>query len=300
MSEFELAGPEKHLFKYTSFATAKTVLQSCKLRWSRPTLFNDLFDSQFDLRTIGNEEALQPRILERLWEFANHPERFQPANPLGHLHRWGAPAFVAMGKQAYFEAMADAVLEGIKRGKENLHRFFEEIREHVARTKILCLSEDSLSPSLWGHYGDSGKGVALEFCSIPLLDSPYAVAKRVHYVDEPPLLYDEEFLVDQMSGLKSYDGASILEKMVFVKHSGWSNEKEWRIASGDGRNPDDSFEDIAFHQMELRSILAGPKVSSDQIDELRQLLNGRYLLTRIYQVEPAAGFKLALGAELPR
>lgn len=248
MIEFDLAGPDKHLFKYCSFATAKIVLETCKLRWSRPTLFNDLFDGQFDLGTIENEEALQPRILDRLWEFANEPERFQPANRLGIVHKWGAPAFVAMGKEAYFESMADAVLQGIRRGKRSLPRFFKEIREHVVRTKILCLTDDPLCGSLWGHYGDSGRGIVLEFCSIPLLDSPYSVAKKVVYLDEPPLLYDEEFLVDQMSGLQSYDGADILQKMVFVKHSDWSLEREWRIASGDGRLPDDPYEDIAFHR----------------------------------------------------
>ncbi|HVQ08908.1 MAG TPA: DUF2971 domain-containing protein [Allosphingosinicella sp.] len=300
MIEFDLAGPDKHLFKYCSLATAKIVLETGQLRWSRPTLFNDLYDSQFDLRTIENEEALQPRILERLWEFANKPEHFRPENSLGILHKWGAPAFVAMGKEAYFEAMADAVLEGIRRGKKSLPRFFKEIRELVARTKILCLSEDPLSTSLWGHYGDSGRSVVLEFCSIPVLDSPYSVAKKVLYLDEPPLLYDEDFFVDQMSGLQTYDGADILQKMVFVKHSHWGLEREWRIASGDGRLPDDPFEDVGFHPMELSSVLVGPRVTADQVDELRGLLHRRYLLTRIVQVEVGQGFDLILGKELPR
>jgi hypothetical protein len=300
MIEFDLAGPDKPLFKYCSYETAKIVLGTCRLRWSRPTLFNDLFDSQFDLRTIENEEALQPKILERLWEFANEPERFHPANKLGIIHKFGAPAFVAMGKEAYFKSMADAVLRGIERGKRNLPQFFKEIREHVARTKILCLSEDPLSNSLWGHYGDSGRGVVLEFCSIPLLDSPYSVARKVLYLDEPPLLYDEEFLVDQMSGLQTYDGADILQRMVYVKHSDWSLEREWRIGSGDGRFPDDPYEDIAFHQMELSAILVGPKVTTDQVNELRGLLHGKYLLTRLEQVEVGTRFDLRRGQELPR
>jgi hypothetical protein len=298
--EFDLAGSDKHLFKYCSYATARIVLETGQLRWSRPTLFNDLFDSQFDLRTIENEEALQPRILERLWEFANDPERFQPANKLGIIHKWGAPAFVAMGKEAYFESMADAVLEGIRRGRNNLPQFLKEIREHVARTKILCLSGDPLSSSLWGHYGDSGRGVVLEFCSIPLLDSPYSVARKVLYLDEPPLLYDEEFLVDQMSGLQTFDGADVLQKMIFVKHSDWRLECEWRIGSGDGRFPNDPYEDIAFHPMELSAVLVGPRVTADQVDELRGLLHGKYLLARIEQVEVGTRFDLRRGQELPR
>jgi hypothetical protein len=300
MAEFEFAGPDKHLFKYCTLDTAKIVLKTCKLRWSRPTLFNDLFDGQFDLRTIDNEEALQPRILERLWEFANNPEKFQPANGFGVLHKWGAPAFVAMGKEAYFESMADAVLQGIEHGKKSLPKFFEEIRQHVARSKIICLSEDPLSPSLWGHYADSGRGMVLEFCTIPLLDSPYSVAKKVQYVDEPPLLYDEDFLVDQMSGLQTYDGAAILEKMLFVKHSEWRTEKEWRIVSGDGRNPEADYEDIGFHQMELCGVLVGPRVTARQVDDIRRLLKGRYLLTTMKQVKAGAGFKLTIGEELPR
>ena len=38
-----------HFFKYVNVDAAKIILESGKLRWSSPLMFNDPFDVQFDL-----------------------------------------------------------------------------------------------------------------------------------------------------------------------------------------------------------------------------------------------------------
>ena len=174
----EIAGPDKHLFKYCTFDTARIVLETGRLRWSRPGLFNDVFDSQFELRTLGDEESLQPLILEALWASANSPETFEPRNQLGVLHKWAARAIVAIGREAYFQEMGGAVLEGIRRGKAGQPRFFAEVQEHVSRSKILCFSEDPLSRSLWGIMGSQDVASCLIFAQSRCWTAPTLLPRR--------------------------------------------------------------------------------------------------------------------------
>ena len=115
---FELAGPKRTLYKISTAPTARIILETGKLRWSRPGLFNDVFDSQFDLRTLENEEALQPKILERLWQSALDPDGFQPGNALGLLHKVASPVIASLGRDAFFAEMGPAVLDVLRREKQ--------------------------------------------------------------------------------------------------------------------------------------------------------------------------------------
>ena len=296
---FELAGPRRALFKISTASTAQIILETGKLRWSRPGLFNDVFDSQFDLRTLENEEALQPKILDRLWQSALDPDGFQPGNALGLLHKVASPVIAGLGRETFFTEMGPAVLEGIAKGKEGLPKFFEEIRASLSTTKLLCLTDDIFGRSLWGHYGDSGRGVALEFRNVESLDSPYRIAKAVEYLDLPPLLYDEEFLLGWMSGERAFTAAGLMDKTLFVKHTDWRWEREWRLASGDGRHANDTFEDAGFHHAELASIVLGPRACAETVSNMKTLANDRYFFATVEKLVTGSAFQLTRVIDQP-
>ena len=53
----------KFFFKYYSPETAKKVLETCTRRWSNPALFNDPFDTQFELFADVDAGAEAPKVL---------------------------------------------------------------------------------------------------------------------------------------------------------------------------------------------------------------------------------------------
>src|SRR5258707_12514489 len=78
---------KSHFFKYTSVGSALKILESRKLRWSAPSLFNDPFDHQatfkFDFSEADFTEhmvAAQERIV-----FGTDEPRILAEKPLGVL-----------------------------------------------------------------------------------------------------------------------------------------------------------------------------------------------------------------------
>src|SRR6266446_672577 len=72
-----------------------------------------------------------------------------------------------------------------------------------------------------------------------------------------PRLVDAEFLADMTSGRVRMDVRATMERLVYTKSKDWEYEKEWRISSGTGRNPEARGEDIPFNALELDAVEAG-------------------------------------------
>lgn len=54
------------LYKYVTVNTAKIVLETGKLRWSSPFMFNDPFDVQFDLHVEFDDATIVTLIVGEL------------------------------------------------------------------------------------------------------------------------------------------------------------------------------------------------------------------------------------------
>jgi hypothetical protein len=53
-------------YKYMAAETGKKVLEKSSLRWASPTLFNDPFDVQFDLRVEYDRERVIDQALQNI------------------------------------------------------------------------------------------------------------------------------------------------------------------------------------------------------------------------------------------
>jgi hypothetical protein len=103
-----------------------------------------------------------------------------------------------------------------------------------------------------------------------------------------PLLIDNDFLADMLSGRASMDHKAILHRMVYTKSTEWAYEGEWRIFSGEGRNPGKSFEDIQFNALELDAVIFGHRMPKEERATFSEIICRLYPHAQILQIKRTA------------
>ena len=104
----------------------------------------------------------------------------------------------------------------------------------------------------------------------------WPTGRCVDYVDEVPPLMDSDVLCDIVSGRAEIDPKAVMFRIVFTKSREWAHEKEWRVFSGTGRNPDATFEDIKFDAEELDAIIVGCRMPEQDRAEFADLARRKY------------------------
>ena len=271
------------MFKFMTAATAKVVLEHRTLRWSTPRMFNDPFDVQFDLRIEVDKAEVRRLTLQKLWDDHYGPAPAPPGNPFGHMIHAVRGRFPKWSREEFEANFGSPIEEGIERGLASVPRLHEETREQMRNSKILCLTSSPENILMWTHYAGQHSGVALRFRDVPEMDSPWKEAKPVNYVDEIPLLADNEALSNIMSGRQSFDMPTMINRLVYTKSTAFAYEQELRLYSGAGRNPDADFEDLGFHHLELDAVIFGSRTPPNDRAEILGLLNQGYPHAEILQ-----------------
>jgi hypothetical protein len=267
---------ERRFCKYLSPAAAKAVLSTRSLRWTTPGKFNDPFDVQFDLSIQANLTEVKAQALSRLWRGHVSDEEPKSGNALGELMRVARPFLKGMSFEHFCREFEDAVGSGLERGVAHLPRLNQELRAKMADSKILCVSEVLDSLPMWAYYAQDHRGVVLRFKTVPGIGSPWHLAEAIRYCEHMPLLCDEEFLIQLMSGAVSFDVRKMLHQLVYSKALGWSHEREWRLFAGSGRNPTAEHEDVPFDRRELDAVFIGCRASAEDREFFCKLVASKY------------------------
>src|SRR6266404_3353971 len=221
-------------FKYVTANTARTILENSTLRWSSPAMFNDPFDTQFDLHLEFDEATIIDLVLDEVWKIFSGQKILEPANSLGRV----LESFLARERgltpdeifRRHEHEIRDAVTKSIAIAKT---RIPEELHPHqrqlLRNAKLLCLSEVHDNILMWSHYAQNHSGAVLEFDSDERKDSPFKMAERVIYSKTMPRLMNEKEMVQFLSGQWRMNPYEIVHNEIFVKADDWSYEKEWRI-----------------------------------------------------------------------
>jgi hypothetical protein len=281
-------------YKYMSVGTGRAVLMNKTLRWSTPGILNDPFDIQFDLNFEINRAVVKTATLQKLWDAYNGHE-IRIGNALGVLmaaFRQSAPGWT---REKFERELALPLEESFDKGEARLPEINAQVREQMARSKVLCLTTTFDNMLMWAHYAEAHQGLVLRFRNIPELDSPYRMARPIQYLENMPVLMDDEFISDMLSGRISFDPASIMNRLIYTKSSDWAYENEWRIFSGGGRNRDAPYEDCPFGARELDAVIFGCRMSGENKNELIALARNLYPHTQFFQMrQKAAAFKLEM------
>ncbi|MEO9169307.1 MAG: DUF2971 domain-containing protein [Aestuariivirga sp.] len=271
------------LYKYLSVKSAFAVLNNRKLRWSSPKVLNDPFDVKLGMALNFDQERVVDLTCEMICN--RFTENRPTKNLVGHLLEFMKSRGVSLTASEVREEFESAAQESLGVLRLNFVAFNSELVDGLANSKLLCLSADALSILMWSHYSESHKGLLLEFSSPEDLDSSFRLARPVNYLNSPPNFTSDHKLAAVLSGEEDFDIGEAIELLVYSKLKDWAYESEWRIYSGDGRNPQAPYEDIGFHPNELKSVTFGLESSRENVAEWMLLSKRINSEVSFYQVE---------------
>lgn len=278
-------------FKYLSPAGARPTLVNRTLRWSRPGMFNDLFDMSVPYSTTFDAQYVTQRALDLMWARIQKPGQQTSFTRMGAMLEVGRPIFLQLGRDQFDEEMRPAVEEALAKYTDEMDGFGKEIVAHLRTTKVLCLSRVHDDNTMWGIYANNHQGVVLEFSNVDEIDSPYRLAKPVTYSNRAPPLLDDERLASFLAGNINLT-ADLVDPLMVLKSEHWRYEQEVRLISGQGRNPDADFEDVHFHPRELIAVYFGARASQLR-NEIEPLLIEKYPHAQRWQASQGQVFQIS-------
>ena len=274
------------LYKYMSANTAILVLKSQKLRWSCPSLFNDINELQRMPVFKPSIKACKDDYLKTLLNFAY--EELPLAKPLSPDSKF-LVSLMQMTKGQGIDK--DTLYRDLSSFELNLSSLEDNLYKETERynngdLRIICLSEDHNNEVMWAHYGDNHTGCMFEFKHIENLDTPFQMAKKVTYTDRTPnlgsaldfLLYDErqELL------------AKTADAIYYTKTAKWEYEKEWRLMAR-CHGEDKRFSDFEFYKEELMSVTFSARIAAEDLTDLVNLITTHFPQCKMYRVQPIRG-----------
>jgi len=261
------------LYKYTSADVAKIVLESRKIRWSSPLTLNDPAEFKLAVTPPERRDHLISLALEEAWRVASG--EVQPTQMHGTVYRllthrngWDRSEFLAN--------LADAITESVDTHLKNEPKWINDLHQIMIRDKVLCLTDDPTNPTMWANYADNGAGILIGFRNVSAFDSPYSEARPVSYSKARPSIYTEIELAKTIAGSWSINMSDVARRITHTKIECWSHEREWRIYSGQGRAPEENFEDCEFNSQELAKVIFGYHCPPEERQRIQELAKKRY------------------------
>jgi hypothetical protein len=258
---------QKYFFKYVTMDTARKILESGKLRWSAPRLFNDPFDIQFDMHVDYKEPDLISDAVSELWLVYSRKKEFEPKNRLGYFVREMSLITPRLTEADFKARVRKGAAESLAAQKIALPKLHAWAREQLEIALVLCLTEAPSNILMWSHYADWHKGVALRFTTLKA--SSWAAARPVMYQQKMPLLFDHEQLLRFLTGRIEIDKDRFFNESIFTKSIDWRYEKEWRVVWHGQKKVD--FEDTKFNPEELSGIFLGCRIEQKDGEEIVRL-----------------------------
>lgn len=130
---------------------------------------------------------------------------------------------------------------------------------------ITCFSGDNEDtkgfdlPTMWAHYGDEYRGVALMICPITLLEE-----------NNESLFFDKVLYEKPKANIVMEGGMTpeeLRQLLFFSKRPDWNSEKEWRLLSLRSQG-------MCHIRKSLKSIVLGLDFNPDYIPSIKKLIQG--------------------------
>ena len=271
---------EPYFYKYASVDTARKILISGNLRWSKPIVFNDPFEFQFVQTPDFEDDAVLQETTGILGKVLGEGLPVAHDNALGRVinQARAAPGFKT-------DEFIDSYISGLNLGGlKNESQSVAKIRANLEDAKILCLTIDPANVLMWSHYAGAHTGVALKFVNRSWADSVFSAAQPVIYSDCFPSLYDRTEIPQLLAGQFSLGVELILNTIIFTKASTWKYEKEWRIINHREDSSID-FRDHQFAPIELDSVIFGLRATQENFHNLANLARNQNPQVRLAKLE---------------
>jgi hypothetical protein len=258
------------------------------LRWSSPLRFNDPFDTPremaFGIAPVDITKALERRLTDLV---QSPPPDTTGLSP-------NIRFLVEAARRATPDARPEFV-RAIKEGfavqqppGESLDALRAMWRGFIPDFRILCLTDDPSSGSMWHNYADAMKGAVLEFACVDDLDSPWLAARPVTYAWRAEDMFSASELAEILLTPPQKREETILDWGTFRKSPEWSNEREWRVVSSNRATGVGDYTDYPFRAAELSTVYLGPRMALEDREALIAKAR-KYPRARVIRVEIGQG-----------
>lgn len=225
------AHDKSHFFKFASIDSAIKIINSKSFIWSSPVKFNDPFDTQTGFTLDYDEVAFASMLSESILRiiYSDTPIDVDTSSLFAKLlvltreirHKLPREEVI---KKTYFDALTSA--KNLTNGVNELNI---KISEHLLHSRVFCVSELVNNVVMWSHYADQHQGVAFQLGCVDALDNSLLIAKKVDYTDKFSAFPSAEEYARHLTGEKTIDMVSLIQKIAYAKHIDWAYEKEWRV-----------------------------------------------------------------------
>lgn len=282
-----------HFYKFMSCDTAKIVLETSSLRWSKPSQFNDPFDHQVSFQFPYSKEEFSSALATKLEQLVYGKEpNFVVSTLLSKM------VLLLRSKKDIIpkEKVISTIIQGCEESGARTQDYRDDINSFmnasINQSRVLCVTEHSKNVVMWSHYADSHKGICLRLQCIDEIDNALLAAEPVTYTDSFPVLLELEEQICYLTGEHQDDMGKLLRNIAYMKHEDWGYEKEWRIHRPHESN-EGNYNDWPEDPRVFGAIYFGCRINKKEAILLTKLINIKYPHMEIYQAKPSAtGFKI--------
>jgi hypothetical protein len=214
-------------YKYTSITTAKLILQNLSLRWSSPTLFNDIEECQFVPFTKKQHQKAHEKYIEILTQYAKGHDLNLDYDRFSYITKMLISAFKLSIEQGSFntEDFVEIMLGITSNPEEEYRNYINTALIKVFR--ILCVTNTYDNNLMWAHYGEQNYGCIVELDSV-FIDKPRGLkdgAVNYHENLEPSSNPLDMLLYGETEKVRN----SMIRDVIFSKRTNWEYENEYRF-----------------------------------------------------------------------
>lgn len=276
--------PQK-FYKYTDSETTTKILESGKLRWSSPTLFNDLTEFQrIPIISPSIEDSFSDFIKTIVgYAYSEETIDITKITPQGNF----IISFCKLAKEKG-SSKSELIKELSSAIPYNPSpKFEDEIRKHVETwgnefARVFCVTTDPKNEVMWAHYAENNSGCVLGFRHLPNLDTPLLAAKPIEYTSGYVAICSGlDFL---LYGDNKDIRRKTFDAICFSKDIKWSYENEWRVVSWKHNETGKQSGDYKFYQDELESVTFGVKTPDSLKKKVTTIINAKYRNCSRYQM----------------
>lgn len=278
-----------HFYKYATAQTTIRILETGRIRYSSPLLFNDPFDVQAGLHLAFDQSTLPERIHARIVGLVMSEE--EPQIPKTSPLAGAVAAMRRARREGWFSP--DTLRRLMEPELSTLPATVTRMRDHfqgevwqsqLQRLRLLCVSEDNDNLLMWAHYTQNHEGAVLKLRVLPERDNALCVAQPVIYTSTPAAFLAEETLFGSLFGLGAWDDEAILPpRYICTKSDSWSYEKEWRVWYPEPKVTTPLFTDMRLEPEEVGAVYLGCRIEASHRDSIRALLTRSYPHAELYQ-----------------
>jgi hypothetical protein len=222
---------KNHFYKLVTRDIAKIIIEHRTIRWRTPLQFNDPFDTQTRLTAEVDPETFAERFVQRLGELALGPDVPSFYDQHNKLHQSVVRTLDKLHPEERGKALEHLRASALQAGKKLsglLEQLSEQLAQQLQHGRVFCLTESINNVVMWSHYAEEHRGVGFKLRVLDDIDHPFRIARPVIYSDSYVCVGDSEQMADHFTRAAPIDLAELSWKIVYLKHSDWRYEKEWR------------------------------------------------------------------------